>query len=89
MPLIVMNASAAAPTTSALPRMAGAAPTTCGHRRSCADLGVVVGDAAVLPDVDVRGGAEDAVAQLALQAGHQRQRDDERHHADRRRRASR
>ena len=36
-----------------------------------------------LPDVDVRGRAEDPIAQLLLEPGHQRQRDDERHHADR------
>ena len=46
------------------------------------DLGVDVLDAADLEDVDVRGRADDAIAQLALQAGHQRERDEQRHHAD-------
>ena len=59
------------------------------HLPQLVGLGAVVGDAAGLPDVDVRVRAEDAVAQLLLQAGHQRQRDDQRHHADGRRRASR
>ena len=35
-----------------------------------------------VPDVDVRIRADDAVAELLLQTGHQRQRDDERHDAD-------
>ena len=37
----------------------------------------------VLPDVDVRVRAEDAIAQLLLEPGHQRERDDQRHDADR------
>src|SRR5439155_14056413 len=45
-------------------------------------LGAVVDDAALLPDVHVRVRSENAVAELALEAGHQRERDDERHHAD-------
>ena len=53
-----------------------------GHGQQLRHLGVVVLDAAGLPDVDVRRRAEDAIAQLALQAGHQRQRDDQRHDAD-------
>src|SRR5690606_38586240 len=52
------------------------------------DLRPVVGDAAGLPDVDVRAGAENPVPQLSLQPRHQRQRDDERgdphRHAERR-----
>ncbi len=35
MPLRLMNAWSPAAETSALPRMAGAAPITCGTRRSC------------------------------------------------------
>ena len=50
---------------------------------SFAASALVVGDAAALPDEDVRVRAEDAIAQLLLQPGHQRQRDDERHDADR------
>ena len=54
------------------------------HLLQLLHLRVDVGDARTrrLEDVDVRRGAEDAVAQLALQAGHQRQRDEQRHDAD-------
>ena len=53
-----------------------------GHRAQLRDFRAVVGDAGGLVDEDVRGRSEDARLQLALQAGHQRQRDDQRHHAD-------
>ena len=46
-------------------------------------LAVVHAEAVALPHVDVRASAEDPVAQLSLQPGHQRQRDDERRHAHR------
>ena len=46
------------------------------------DFGVDVLDAAGLEDVDVRRRTDDAIAQLALQSGHQRERDEQRHHAD-------
>jgi hypothetical protein len=39
-------------------------------------------ESAVPVNVDVRAGSDDPIAQLALHAGHERQRDDERHHAD-------
>ena len=52
------------------------------HLQQLGHLGRVVGDAAGLPDIDVRLRRKDLVAQLALQSGHQRQCDDERHHAD-------
>jgi len=52
-------------------------------RPELADLGAVILDPAGLPDVDVRGRPENAVAQLTLQTCHQRQRDDQRHDADR------
>jgi hypothetical protein len=45
------------------------------------DLGLVVLDSTRLPYVDVGHRPEDAVAQLALQSGHQRERDHERHDA--------
>ncbi len=66
----------------ALPITAGAAPITPGTALNFCDFGVVVGDAGGLVDEDVRGGPENARLQLALQPGHQRERDDERHHAD-------
>ena len=53
------------------------------HLAQLLGLRVVVGDAARVPDVDVRVGADDAIAQLLLESGHQRQRDDQRHDADR------
>src|SRR5438034_7084249 len=37
----------------------------------------------IFPNVDVGARAEDAVAELLLEAGHQRQRDDQSHDADR------
>ena len=45
---------------------------TCGTVRSLSDSGVVVVDAAGVPHVDVRVRSDDAVAELLLQAGHQR-----------------
>ena len=45
-------------------------------------FGAVIRDAAALPDVDVRVRRENPVADLLLQAGHQRQGDDQRHDAD-------
>jgi len=54
-----------------------------GDLAQLVSFGAVVGDAAGVPDVDVRIRADDAVPELLLEAGHQRQRDDERHDADR------
>jgi hypothetical protein len=53
------------------------------HLAQLLRLGVIVVDAVRIPDVDVRVGAEDAIAELLLEPGHQRQRDDQRHDADR------
>ena len=82
MPLIWTGTVSWATDSRPWPRIAGAAPTTCGSRRSLVGLGVIVGDAARLPDVDVRTGAENAVPKLLLEPGHDRQSDDHRHHAD-------
>ena len=46
-------------------------------------LGVVVGDAALLPDIHVCARPENPIPQLALQPGHERQRNDERRDPDR------
>ena len=64
MPLTVMNVSPRVARDDApCPRIAGAAADHAGHLRQARDFGVVVGDAARLPHVDVRRRAEDAVAQ--------------------------
>ena len=55
---------------------------TCGKLTKLVGLGVIVGDAAEFPDVDVRTRAQNAVPKLLLEPGHDRQRDDHRHHAD-------
>ena len=84
MPLTVMNACCSPAVTSALPSTIGEAPVTRGtcfsRRMSPCDVGQPL---AHMPHVDVRRRADDAVAQFALQPGHQRERDDQRHHADR------
>ena len=82
MPLKLMKASLLGEDASARPIIAGAAPTTRGTLRSASISGLIVLDAGRLEHEDVGGRAENPVAQLALQAGHQRERDDERHHAD-------
>ena len=82
MPFTVMNASSRLVDMSALPRTAGPAPTTPGIFRSALHLGPVVGEPSGLRQIDVRHGAEQFGTQLALEARHQRERDDERHHAD-------
>ena len=46
-------------------------------------LGPVVLDAAQFPDVDVRVRADNPIADFTLESGHQRERDDQRHDADR------
>ena len=55
------------------------------HRLELPCLGAVVGEAAPehLPDIDMRLGADDPIAHLLLQAGHQGQRDDQRGDPDR------
>ena len=75
---------------SALPEHDRRGADDARHLLQLRDLGV--GSRSMPPDladVDVRRATDDAIAQLALQPGHQRQRDEQRHHADRRRRASR
>ena len=68
---------------SPCPTTAGAAPVDAGHRVQPFDISRRRRSMPpVLIDVDVRRRADDAIAQLALDAGHQRERDDERHHAD-------
>ena len=57
-------------------------PLHAGQLPHLFDLGVDVLDTAGLEDVDVRGRADDAIAELALQAGHQRERDEQRHDPD-------
>ncbi len=54
------------------------------HLLQAADIRVVVGDAgaADLEHVDVRRGTDDAIAQFPLQAGHERERDEQRHDTD-------
>jgi hypothetical protein len=46
------------------------------------DFGAVILDAGALPHEDVRCRSKDAIAQLLLESGHDRKRDDQRHHAD-------
>ena len=46
------------------------------HGAQLGDLGGQIRQAGSLPDIDVGGSAENPVAQLALESGHQRQRDD-------------
>ena len=79
MPLKLMNASAPGDDASAAPddrRRRADDSRDLAQRR---DLGAVVLDAGRLEDEDVRRRAENAIAQLALQARHHRHRDDERH----------
>ena len=52
------------------------------HLQQFVDLHVVIGDAVRLEHIHVRVRSEDAIAQLLLEPGHDRERDDHRHHAD-------
>ena len=61
---------------------AGAAPTMRGILRKRRNFGAIVLNASCLEHEDVCSRAENAIAQLALQPRHHRQRDDEREHAD-------
>ena len=58
-----------------LPDNGGAGAGDAGDPAQAFDLGAVVADATGLPDIDMRRRTQDAAAQLALQPGHQRQRD--------------
>ncbi len=71
--------------SSTWPCSAGAAPATPGQGTDLLDHRPVVaqGLRADAEDADVRRRAEDAGADLGLQAGHQAERDQKRHHAHR------
>ena len=82
MPLKLMNASAPADDAIAAPDEGGGCADDARNLAQRRDFGAIVLNAGCLEHEDVRGRAEDAIAQLALQAGHHRHRDDEREHAD-------
>ena len=67
----------------ALTENLGRRPDHVGHLAQLLSFEMVIGNPACVPDVDVGARAEDAVAELLLETGHQRQCDDERHDADR------
>ena len=82
MPLKLMNASALGVDDERLAEDRRRRADDVRHLAQRLDLGAVVRDAASASRRRRARSTEDAIAQLALQAGHQRQRDDERHHAD-------
>ena len=81
-PLISIGVGSSRDTISnPLPMMPGAEPATPGIFTRASSLSRE-SKGADLVHVDVRLRADDAIAHLALDAGHERERDDERHHAD-------
>ena len=81
-PLMEMNASSDPAWIIPARRRRGAAPMTSGISRRRFRRRPRVLDATHLEDAHVSGRSDEPIAQLALQARHQRQRDQQRHHAD-------